>query len=148
MSIKPYNFTPDQLQMHAAWVKAAREGRLEIPCKTVSDARRLRFSLYNAVKPYRSGRVPEDKVSEAMEQVTVHLVETPKPMVLMQHKMATPMMQSLLAVLEGEEVAQAPVMTREEVESLQRLQELMQEPVRDTEGLPSRANPYFTRERG
>lgn len=143
MNKKPYHFTPDQRQMHAAWVKAAREGRLEIPCKTESDARRLRFTLYNAVKPIRDGRADLQDVMAAVEQVTIHLYTEPSPVVLMQHKSQTSMMQSLLGALGGEEVSAEPVMTAEERESLARIQSLMQEPVVES---PRKANPYFTRE--
>ena len=140
MNKKPFHFSEDQRQMHAAWVKAARETRLEIPCKTVADARRLRFALYNAVKPLKDGKAESPDALAAAEQVTIHLYEEPSPMVLMQHKSATTMMQSLSAVLDGEVVAAPPVMTAEEVESLQRLQSLM------AEAPEAKKNPYFTRE--
>lgn len=132
-------------KLQAAWRKAEREGELRIPCGTLSDARRLRFTLYNAVKAVKEGRVSDPKLLAVVESVSISIQETP-PMVVMQHRGKSSMMQSLSAALGNEvleEVTEAPVMTEEEVASLNRLQEMMQEAPEDSRP----KNPYFTRER-
>lgn len=129
-------------RLQAAWRKAVKDGEFRVPCGTLSDARRLRFTLYNAVKAVKEGKVHDPALLEVVNSVSVHLQEHP-PMVIMQHRAKSSMMQSLSAALgdiELEDVSQAPVMTQAEIESLNRLQEIMQEePVKPK-------NPYFTRE--
>ena len=149
-NIKPVSSEYQKLQ--AAWKKAAREGELVVPCKTLSDARRLRFSLYNAVKPVREGKAHEPELLEAIQSVSLQLREDP-PTLIMQHRAFSPAIAALDAVL-GEEDLQdvptaPPVMTPEEAESFSRVQELLgkghddeTKPVFDT-----RKNPFYTRER-
>lgn len=129
-------------KLQAAWKKAAKDGELRVPCGTLSDARRLRFTLYNAVKAVKEGKVHDPKLLEVVNSVSISLQESP-PMVVLQHRARSSMMQSLFAVLgdvELEEVSAVPVMTEAEIASLNRLQELMQEEPEKPK------NPYFTRE--
>lgn len=133
-------------QLFAAWKKAAKDGVLEIPCPTLSNARQLRFTLYNAVKPVKDGKIDAPELLEAVRAVSIHLQDSP-PMVVMQHRAFSPVMQSLAAALgDIEEFAEPegaePVMTAEEEASLRRMQELVGE-IAPAPG--TRVNPYYTK---
>lgn len=133
----PYKFSPDQLQLHAVWLKANTEGELFIPCGGKANATKLRFALYNSVKPFREGRAENPEMVEAIAAVSITLEGDG---VRLQHRSASVIMQSVRAVLGDAPIPEQQIMTQEEMESQRRLQELLSTP---KDG-PVVANPYLT----
>lgn len=146
-NIKPVSTEYQKLQ--AAWKKAAKVGELVVPCQNLSDARRLRFSLYNAVKPVREGKVHAPELLEAISSVSLQIRENPIRLI-MQNRAFSSAIAALDSVLDEEDFEEAPtmlpVMTPEEAESFNRVQELLKQP-ETAEETAARKNPFYTRER-
>ena len=68
-----HQFTKEHLILHAVWRKAFNDGQLTIPVKSASDATRLRFSLYNAVRPVREGKVVAPDLLQAVQECSVRI---------------------------------------------------------------------------
>ncbi len=66
-------FTKEQIACHDAWRKALRDGRVDMTFKSVSDARRIRFALYNSVRPIREGKVADPELAQAAEECSISL---------------------------------------------------------------------------
>lgn len=138
--MKPYKFSPDQLELHAVWLKAFQEGEFFIPCPEGANATKLRFALYNSVKPYRAGKADNPEMLEAIASVSV-TVE--RGGVKLQHKSVTGIMQAVRNALGDTPIPEQQIMTQEERESLERLNQMLIEP---SDGGQVKKNPYFTRE--
>lgn len=140
--MKVFRFSPDQLTMHAAWLKAERDEQLVIPCKALSDAKRLRFSLYNAVKPIKDGKADLPMVLAAVEACTISIQAEPLA-VIIQLSSKSSMMQGVLEALGDDKalIADTPTMTGAELESMEKALKLLETPVE-----PGKKNPFYTRE--
>lgn len=55
------------------WLKAHREGRLEVTLPTAADAVRTRFGLYNSVKAIRTGKLVNEELKQAVDNCTVNV---------------------------------------------------------------------------
>ena len=142
-----YNFSEDQILMHKIWRKAFREGKITLKMPSQSDAVKLRFELYNAMRPIRQGKAVDQELLRAATECSINLGGAT---LTIQLKSKTAMMQAVVAAL-GEEAfapAEAPVSAEEaEIqESQRRLLERMQNPGKD--GAPAVHDPYNTRDRG
>lgn len=86
-------FTKEQLAYHAVWRKALAEGEVRITLKTISDARRVRFGLYNAVRPFREGKLFDPDLLRAAQECSIRLEDTTLVVIA---KLNTDTMQSVL----------------------------------------------------
>lgn len=87
---------------HEVWRMAnTPDGMKVIQCKTPAEAMRLRFALYNAVKPYRNGKREADPaLREAILNCSMSLTPD-KTGVLLQKKIDTELGQVLLEAIGG-----------------------------------------------
>lgn len=147
--------TKEALLMQSVWRKALREGGVTLQLPTESDARRVRFTLYNSVRAVRQGKVIDEELHRATQECSIQITGST---VVIQSKMRSDMMQAVLAALgESEEalLAKAPTpKTAEEAEveaSQQRLMEKLGQvspgTEADNENTPAgaRVTPYYTR---
>lgn len=96
--------------MQGLWRRAGRqEEALEIKCKTLADARRMRFALYNAVREFKpdqkDGRAPkpaDPALQHAINNCSVSFKDDDPTTVLLRQKTKTTLMMSALEAL-GEE---------------------------------------------
>lgn len=63
----------EQTVMLGLWRKALREGELELVLPTKSDALRMRFSLYNAMRLVRTGKLVDPELTAAAEQFSIRV---------------------------------------------------------------------------
>ena len=146
------------------WRKAFRQDEpLEIPCKTESNAKRMRFALYNAVRGVRDGATPADSLlREAAENCSVGFKPGERSTVVLQKKILTELMQVVVGIvgvaapttLPGNSAGHSPLLkSSEELQaeeetqaSLARLAEKLKEASPGAgEGAARRPNPYYTR---
>lgn len=136
--------------LQGLWRKAVgTEETLRVPCQTESNAKRLRFALYNAVRDVRVGKVEGDEtLKEAIANCTISFDPEDKSVVLIQQKVMMDLMQVVAGV-----VGDAPGLQKTEEEmameaSQARLMEKLSGlPDRERGidlGLP-RVTPYYTR---
>mgnify|MGYP003452956368 CR=1 FL=1 len=88
---------------HELWRMAYKNADFPpIQCGSIAAAQRLRFALYNAVKPYRAGKREADpELKEAMINCSIAL--TPDRCgVIVQRKLDSEMSQILLKAIGGE----------------------------------------------
>jgi len=87
---------------HEVWRMANTEdGMKVVQCKTAAAAARLRFAMYNAVKPYRNGKREADpELREAILNCSISLTPD-KTGVLLQRKIDTELAQVLLEAVGG-----------------------------------------------
>ena len=97
-------FTKEQLLLQALWRKAAREGRVEVKLKSKADATRLRFSLYNAVRLVREGKVVDEELRAAVEDCSIGLEGA---VLTLQQKAQTAYFQVIAGVLGDDGIAEA-----------------------------------------
>lgn len=133
--------------LQALWRKAGRaEEPLRVECKSESEARRLRFALYNAVRDARAGKVEADAaLTEALENCTVGFAPEDKRVLVLQQKVMTGMMQSVAAL-----VGDAPGLLKSEDEMLvEASQARLAAKLAEFDSASPRpaSNPYYTRER-
>lgn len=91
--------------MLSIWREAGRtpEG-VTIPCASESNAKRLRFSLYNALKPIKAGRIEADSaLKHAMANCSLSFSEDKLGLVI-RPKVSTVLNRTLLAALGGRPV--------------------------------------------
>jgi len=137
-----YQFTKEHLILHAVWRKAYRDGKLVIPVKSASDATRLRFSLYNSVRPVREGKAIAADLLQALGECSVRIDGLS---VVVQVKAGTDLMRSITDALGGEDAlheGQAPVDV-EEFTIMESQRKLLEELEKDA--TPTRSTPYYTR---
>ena len=81
--------------LQGLWRKAFLQAEpLLIPCKSESNAIRLRFALYNAVREVRKGKVKADKtLIEATNNCTIGFSPNDRTTLLVQRKVMTELMQ-------------------------------------------------------
>jgi len=133
-------FTKEQLAYHAVWKKALAEGEVRITLKTVSDARRVRFGLYNAVRPFREGKMFDPDLRRAAQECSIRLEGTTLIVIA---KISTDTMQSVLeAIGLAPEALEQPVavpMPADIQESMAKTLQKLNEPSTDREHVDYRA---------
>lgn len=147
-------FTKEQLLLQALWRKAAREGEVEIKLKSKSDATRLRFNLYNAVRLVREGKVVDEELRAATEGCSISLEGE---VLTIRQKSRTATFQAIAGLL-GEEglaeaLAAAPSVSADtggaaEASELAAMRERLAKEFADkpAERTAPRVTPYYTRE--
>lgn len=97
-------FTKEQLAYHAVWRQALAKGEVRITLKTISDARRVRFGLYNSVRPFREGKLFDPDLQRAAQECSIRLEGTT---LIVISKLNTDTMQSVLEAigLDAEDLA-------------------------------------------
>lgn len=142
-----YNFSEDQIMMHKIWRKAFREGQITLKMPSHSDAVKLRFGLYNAIRPIRQGKAVDAELLQAATECSINLDGTA---LTIQLKSKTAMMQAVVAAL-GEEAftpAQTPV-SAEEAEIMESQRRMLEKLTQSgDEARPVVNDPYNTRDRG
>lgn len=138
--------------LQGLWRKAfGQDEPLEIPCKTASNATRMRFALYNAVRGVRTGKDKvDDLLRQAAENCSIGFHPEDKTILVMHRKVMTEMMQTIAGIL-GDSPELKKTDEQMEVEASQAL--LMKklsegvsadQPTAADVGLP-RVTPYYTR---
>ena len=143
----PYNFSEDQIMMHKIWRKAFREGQITLKMPSHSDAVKLRFGLYNAIRPIRQGKAVDTELLQAATECSINLDGAA---LTIQLKSKTAMMQAVVAALGEEAVApaQTPV-SAEEAEIMESQRRMLEKLTQSgEEGRPVVSDPYNTRDRG
>lgn len=81
--------------LQGLWRKAFLQAEpLLIPCKSESNAIRLRFALYNAVREVRKGKAKADKtLLDATSNCTIGFSPNDRATLLVQRKVMTELMQ-------------------------------------------------------
>lgn len=136
--------------MQALWRAAYRKGFHEIVLPTPSDARRIRFSLYNAMRPIRKGTMVDAELSAAADECSISIEGST---LRIQARSQTKAMSLVLESLGGsvEELLAPDPQTAEEAAisaSQQRLIDLMNSNAASSVDAPApRVTPYYTRER-
>lgn len=151
----PITFSKDQLMMHGIWRKAFREGGLTLKMPSRGDAVKLRFALYNSVRPVRQGKVIDEELLQAASDCVIGLSGE---IVTIERKVDTPMMQAVAAVLgggegEGDWVSPGSPLTPDEAEMQESQRKLLErlsalEKGEESPAPPAVHNPYPTRNRG
>jgi len=139
-----HQFTKEHLILHAVWRKAFNDGQLTIPVKSASDATRLRFSLYNAVRPVREGKVVAPDLLQAVQECSVRIEGLS---VVVQLKANTELMQAIsdaLGGVEGLEAAAEVIPTSAEAQAVEESQRKLLEKL-GQDAAPTRSTPYYTR---
>ena len=87
--------------LQGLWRKAfLQEEPLLIPCKSESNAIRLRFALYNAVREVRKGKGKADKtLIEATNNCTIGFSPDDRATLLVQRKVMTELMQVVVGLV-------------------------------------------------
>lgn len=87
--------------LQGLWRKAfSQDEPLAIPCKTASNATRMRFALYNAVRGVRTGKDKvDDLLRRATENCSISFDPEDKSILIMQKKIMTEMMQTVAEIL-------------------------------------------------
>jgi hypothetical protein len=126
--------------MQQVWRKALREGEVRLTLRTENDAKRMRFTLYNAVKAVREGKEEDAELKEALQECIVRY-EAPLTVVILRRSQSTlfqDVAEQMGVSLESLR-QEAPATPTVEIErSLDRLKTLLEE--------GSGSNPYYTRE--
>ena len=131
-----------QRKLQALWRKALLDGELIIPCGSRSNATRLRFALYAAVRKERSGKVAcDDELKTAVESISIGFSPEDNTSLLLQPRSETELMRVVDGVLgETPSTLLANAEERTILASQERLRENLQ-PAQQTG-----TTPYYTRE--
>lgn len=131
--------------LRQVWRKAVREGRVVLNFKDKREARRVRFALYNAVKPFKDGTLVDDELLEAAEECKVQF-EGETTLVVVKKIMTA----ELQVIAESLGISPGGLARLPEPRSLEEAQadtslERLREQLRD-EGQPGkRSTPYYER---
>lgn len=133
--------------LRQVWRKALAEGRVVLPFKDAREARRVRFALYNAVKPVKDGLLVDDELLEAANECKVQF-EGEATLVVVRRVMTTELqiIAESLGLVPGSTTELPAPKTAEEAQvatSLERLQEKLKDEGRE-QGT-KRQTPYYER---
>ena len=153
-----------KMLLHGLWRKAWKASEpILVPCRTKSNAIKLRFALYNSVRFVRAGKEKADEtLCEAAENVSIGTLEGDPTTLVLQRRTLSETMKTIAAILadDGETEAMAgaggstfgPAFTlpAEAKTGEQLLAEASQERLRklleEGEAPPvGRSTPYYTR---
>lgn len=138
--------------MQGLWRRAGRmPDALEIKCKNLSDARRMRFALYNAVREFKPDqkdgkppKVADEALQLGIDNCSVSFREGAPTTVLLRQKAKTDLMISALEAL-GEEALLDELDVAASASANLVMKKLSGEvPVEIDPNMP-RSTPYYTR---
>jgi hypothetical protein len=155
-----------KMLLHGLWRKAWKATEpILVPCRTKSNAIKLRFALYNSVRFVRAGKENADEtLREAAENVSIGTLEGDPTTLVLQRRTLSETMKTIAAILAdegagpGAEVGAggsafgptfelpAEAKTGEQLlaeASQERLKRLLSE--QEGEPAASRVTPYYTR---
>ena len=139
--------TQQQLTLLGVWRQAFRAGgRFELALPSKSDAVRMRFALYNAIRPIRLGTLVDEELAQACQDLSVRVEGS---MVFLEEKSTSAIMQAAMAALGGQLPEGAAPKQALEIaadESLKKLMGIMEST--DQPDTVGRVTPYYTREGG
>lgn len=90
----------EQAIFHELWRTAGQspEG-VTVPCESAANATRLRFALYNSLKPIKTGKMEADmKLRHAMDTCSLSFTEDKQGLII-RPKVSTTINKAILAVL-------------------------------------------------
>ena len=124
--MNPSDMTENDIML-GIWREAGRsEDGVTIPCESVANATRLRFALYNALKPIKAGKqVADSALLHAIKSCSLSFTEDKLGLVV-RPKVATVLGKSMLAALAGKGVKTVEEYLLEE--SAARIMGVMAEP--------------------
>ena len=155
-----------KMLLHGLWRKAWKASEpILVPCRTKSNAIKLRFALYNSVRFVRAGKEKADEtLCEAAENVSIGTLEGDPTTLVLQRRTLSETMKTIAAILAddgagagagamagGSAFGPAFELPAEAKTGEQLLAEASQERLRrllsGDEGEPaaSRVTPYYTR---
>ncbi len=140
----------EQDVLQEIWRKAGREaGGVTIPCDSLSEARRMRFTLYNALKPVKTGRVEADaELRYAMDNCSISFTDDQKGIVI-RPKVSSKLNKILLGVLGGVVRSADDIAMEESVAKLMALAQETEAKRQELTGMPdepqSKASSYGAR---
>ena len=138
--------------MQGLWRRAGRMPEaLEIKCKSLSDARRMRFALYNSVREFKPDqkdgkppKVADEALQLGIDNCSVSFKEGEPTTVLLRQKTKTDLMISALEAL-GEEALLDELDVAASASASLVMKKLSGEvPVEIDPNMP-RSTPYYTR---
>lgn len=155
-----------KMLLHGLWRKAWKASEpVLVPCRTKSNAIKLRFALYNSVRFVRAGKEKADEVlCEAAENVSIGTLEGDPTTLVLQRRTLSETMKTIAAILADDEAGTgaevgaggsafgpafelpAEAKTGEQLlaeASQERLKRLLSE--QTGEPAASRVTPYYTR---
>lgn len=138
--------------MQGLWRRAGRMTEaLEIKCKTISDARRMRFALYNAVREFKpdqkDGKAPkaaDSALQHAIDNCSVSFKSGEPTTVLLRQKVATDLMMSALEAL-GDEALLDEMDVAASASADAVMKKLAEEGQVEVNANLPRTTPYYTR---
>ena len=151
-----------KMLLHGLWRKAWKASEpILVPCRTKSNAIKLRFALYNSVRFVRAGKEKADEtLCEAAENVSIGTLEGDPTTLVLQRRTLSETMKTIAAILADDgagamagESAFGPAfeLPAEAKTGEQLMAEASQERLKrllsGEEGEPaaSRVTPYYTR---
>ena len=120
------------------------ENGITVPCESEANAKRLRFALYNALKPVKNGKLTADmKLRYAIDNCSLSFTEDGKGLVI-RPKVSTIVNKAILAALGNRVIKSTEELVMEE--SMKRVQErLMAAQVVEPPKIDARASMYGAR---
>ena len=90
-----------KMLLHGLWRKAWRASEpILVPCRTKSNAIKLRFALYNSVRFVRAGKEKADEtLCEAAENVSIGTLEGDPTTLVLQRRTLSETMKTIAAIL-------------------------------------------------
>ena len=151
-----------KMLLHGLWRKAWKASEpILVPCRTKSNAIKLRFALYNSVRFVRAGKEKADEtLCEAAENVSIGTLEGDPTTLVLQRRTLSETMKTIAAILAddgagamagGSAFGPAFELPAEAKTGEQLLAEASQERLRrllsgeEDEPAASRVTPYYTR---
>ena len=155
-----------KMLLHGLWRKAWKASEpILVPCRTKSNAIKLRFALYNSVRFVRAGKEKADEtLCEAAENVSIGTLEGDPTTLVLQRRTLSETMKTIAAILADDGAGPGAVAgaggsafgpafelpadakTGEQLlaeASQERLKRLLSE--QEGEPAASRVTPYYTR---
>ena len=153
-----------KMLLHGLWRKAWKASEpILVPCRTKSNAIKLRFALYNSVRFVRAGKEKADEtLCEAAENVSIGTLEGDPTTLVLQRRTLSETMKTIAAILADDGAGPgaeaggsafgpafelpADAKTGEQLlaeASQERLKRLLSE--QEGEPAASRVTPYYTR---
>lgn len=138
--------------MQGLWRRAGRmPDALEIKCKSLSDARRMRFALYNAVREFKPDqkdgkppKVADEALQAGIDNCSVSFKEGEPTTVLIRQKSKTDLMLSALEAL-GEEALLDELDVAASASASLVMKKLGGEMPAEVDPSLPRTTPYYTR---
>ena len=115
-----------------------------VPCESEANAKRLRFALYNSLKPVKTGKMNADmKLQYAIDNCSLSFTEDGKGLVI-RPKVSTVVNKAILAALGNRVIKSTEELVMEE--SVKRMQErLMEKPAEAAPKIGTMASIYGAR---